>query len=274
MFISILSNSLFMALLASFCLSITVPIIGSFVLVQRKSGLVDSLAHISMLGAAIGLWLGVNAYVSAIVIAVVFVFGIFELGNKIVHKEAILALFTGFSLAFISLIKKISGIRINLESIFYGNLNLISAKDLGWIILVTIVFLALITSFYRQFLWISIDEDLAITQGVDLPRTRILFNTLAALTLAVFIQIFGIVIISLISIATVLIASNVVKGFKPKLVCSCIIAVISLCLSILTSYFWLDLSVNSILAVILFATIPLTYFSKPIRIKKNFEITN
>jgi zinc transport system permease protein len=265
MFTNLLYNSLFLALVASVCLSLTVPVVGSFVLVQRKSGLVDSLAHVSMLGAAVGVWIGINSYLSAILIAVVFAFGIFEVGHKIAQKEAILALVTGFSLAFISLIKKTSGIRINLESIFYGNLNLISLQDLGWIIAVTIGFVVIIANLYRQFLWISIDEDLAQTQGVELRKTRILFNTLAALVFAAFIQIFGIVIISVVSIATVLIAGNLQKGFKPRLIASCLVSVLSLSLSVLTSYYWLDFSISSILAVVLILTMALTYDWKRFR---------
>jgi zinc transport system permease protein len=264
MFTNLLSNSLFLALLASLCLSWTVPVVGSLVLVQRKSGLADSLAHVSMLGAALGLWLGQNSYLSAIVVAVIFAFAVFELGHKIPQKEAILALFTGLSLAFISLIKKISGIRINLESIFYGNLNLISWQDLSWIMAISLGFMIIVVRFYKQFLWISIDEDLAQTQGIELQKIRALFNMLAALVFAVFIQVFGIVIISLISIATVLIASQLQKGFKPKLIWSCLVSSFSLIASILISYFWLDYSISSVLAIVLLLTLTLTYFANRI----------
>jgi zinc transport system permease protein len=262
LFSNIFSNSLFLALLSSFFLGLIVPIIGSFLLVQRKSGLVDSLAHVSMLGSALGIWAGINLYVFAILVVVMFSFLVFELGSKIQYKEAILALFTGFSLAFLSIIRKVSGIRVNLEGIFFGNINSIGIVDLGWIISISVLVLVLMGIFYRQFLWISIDEELALTQGINVPKIRILFNIIGSLVFAVFIQIFGIVIVSMISIAPILIVSNIIRGFSPKVFFSVLISIISLWTSILISYFWLDYSISSILAIILFISLILGFILK------------
>jgi zinc transport system permease protein len=263
----LLSNSILMALITSFCLAVCVPMIGGFLLVQRKSGLVDSIAHISMLGSALAAWMSFNIYVFAIVLAVVFCLGVFEIGSKIKHKEAILALSTGFSLAFIALIKKISSVRINLESIFYGNINSIGLQDLVWIVLTLVLTVITIVLFYKEFLWISIDEDLAKVQGIKVARSRIIFNILAALVFASFIQIFGIVTVLLISIAPILIASSNAKGFKNKLMVSIFIAIIALWSSVIASYFWLDYSVSSILAVILLVSLTFNYTLTKIRTK-------
>jgi zinc transport system permease protein len=246
MFTNLLSSPLFLVLIASIGVGISVPVIGSFLIVQRKSGLVDSLSHISMLGAGIGIWLQVNPYLCAILMCSIVALSVFEFGQKIPYKEAILSLFTGFSLAFIAIIKKSTGIRINLESIFYGNINSIGLLDLALILGVTAIIIGIITRWYKEFLWISIDEEIAQTQAVDVKKFRIIFNILASVVFALYIQIFGIVIISILSIAPIIISNIIVKGFRPKIISSVLIGTCALIASVLVSYYWLDYGISSI----------------------------
>jgi zinc transport system permease protein len=268
MFTNLYQNPLFLIILASIGLGVSIPVIGSFLIVQRKSGLVDSLSHISMLGAGLGVWLGINPYLFAVILSIFVTLSIFEFGQKIPYKEAILSVFTGFSLAFIAIIKKLSGIRINLESIFYGNINSINFGDLCLILGVTVLVLGVIAKWYREFLWITIDEDLAKTQSINVPKYRIIFNILASLVFALYIQIFGILIISILSITPILISNFLVKGFKPKILSSVVIGVVSLLLSVIISYSWLDYSISSVLALVLIAIFGVSYSYRAIQKSK------
>jgi zinc transport system permease protein len=263
----ILSQSLLLIILACIGLGVCAPLVGSFLIVQRKSGIVDSLSHISMLGAGLGIWFKLNPYIFATLLCMIVILGIFEFGQKIPYKEAILSVFTGFSLAFIAIIKKFSGIRINLESIFYGNINSVSWSDLVLILGLVIVIVGLFVRFYKEFVWISIDENIAKTQGIDVKKFRLIFNVVASAVFAVFIQIFGIVIVSIMTIAPVLLSNYLIRGFSPKIVFALVIGLLSLVSGVLISYFWLDYSVSSVFAVMMFLGFVIGYLYKNISAK-------
>ena len=58
------------ALLAGSIIALICPLVGSFLILKRLSMIGDALSHVSMAGIAIGLILGINPTITALITAV------------------------------------------------------------------------------------------------------------------------------------------------------------------------------------------------------------
>src|SRR3990170_6950378 len=82
------------AFAAGILISIIVPLIGVFLVVRRYSLMADTLAHVSLVGVAIGLLANINPVITSAIVAVGAAIGIDRLReNKKMFGESVLALF-------------------------------------------------------------------------------------------------------------------------------------------------------------------------------------
>ena len=70
------------AFVAGALIGLTAPLIGIFLVVRRYSLIADTLAHVSLLGIAIGLILDVNPFLTAIIASVIASILIEKLGSE------------------------------------------------------------------------------------------------------------------------------------------------------------------------------------------------
>src|SRR5438132_8201027 len=85
---------------AGIIVAVIAPLIGIFLVLRRYSLIADTLSHVSLAGIAIGLLLGVNPVLAAVVTTLIASLGIEKLRtSKRVYGESALALFLSGSLA-------------------------------------------------------------------------------------------------------------------------------------------------------------------------------
>jgi zinc transport system permease protein len=58
------------ALIAGVVISVIAPLIGTFLVVKRYSLIADTLSHVSLLGVAIGMFMGFSPFIGALLMAV------------------------------------------------------------------------------------------------------------------------------------------------------------------------------------------------------------
>src|SRR6478609_6448218 len=88
------------AFLAGILIGVVAPLIGTFLVAKRYALIADSLAHVSLAGLAVGVIVGVNPLIGALVVAVLAAFVIEKLrGGKYVTAEMALAMFLSGGLA-------------------------------------------------------------------------------------------------------------------------------------------------------------------------------
>src|SRR3989338_1565842 len=109
------------AFIAGIAVAIIAPLIGTFLVVRRYSLMADTLAHVALLGVALGSLLKIPPLFAAVLTSVAAGLGMEKLrNNKRLSGDSILALFLSGSLAMVIILISVSrGFNINLFSFLF-----------------------------------------------------------------------------------------------------------------------------------------------------------
>ncbi len=224
---------------AGLLLSLIAPIIGVFLVVRRYSLLADALSHVSLMGVAIGFLLKINPIVTALVVSALSAFGIERLRQKRkMFGESILAVFLSGSLAIaVVLIGTAKGFNVNLLNFLFGSLSTVRESDLLLIAVLACVVIAFCAFFYRQLFLISLDEDLASVSGVNANMLNIVLVVLAACTVALSMQMVGVLLVGALMVMPVLAAMQLARSFLQTFAFALFFSVTSVISGLFLAYF-------------------------------------
>lgn len=228
------------AVLAGLMIAVVAPLIGTFMVVRRYSLMADTLAHVSLVGVALGLITGVNPVITASGTAIVAAVGIEALrSSKQVYGESVLALFLSGSLALATVIVSAgSGINANFVSYLFGSITTVTSEDLIVIGSLGTVVVAILMLFYKELFMVSFDEELSRAAGMKAERYNLLLILLAALSVSISMRIIGVLLIGALMVIPVITAMQIAKSFKQTLVYSVICSLISVMSGLIISYYF------------------------------------
>jgi len=227
------------ALWAGVIIAVIAPFIGSFLVVRRLSLIADALSHVALTGVAIGLLMGVNPLITTIFCTVFTAYIIEEIrSNERVSGESILAMILpgGLALALI-LISVANGFNANLFTYLFGSITTVTQQDVWIILLLGICVGSILLLFYRQFMYTSFDEESARTSGISTRLVNHTFMILIALTVSVAMKVVGALLIGALMVIPVITAMQVVRGFKASIFVSILIAIVSVIVGLVVSYY-------------------------------------
>lgn len=145
------------AFVAGIFIAILAPTLGTFVVVRRYSMLSDSLAHISLLGVALGFLFSISTTFSAIIIALLASLFIEYLRkNHNIYSDSILSIFLSSALALAIIIVSISNsFNVALFSYLFGSIVAVSKEDIWTICIFGVLSALFIINNYQKttFLW-------------------------------------------------------------------------------------------------------------------------
>ena len=239
---------------AGILLSIIAPLIGVFLVVRRYSLLADALSHVSLMGVAIGFLLKLNPVLTALFVSASAAIGIERLRQK--HRmfgESVLAVFLSGSLAIaVVLIGVAKGFNVNLLNFLFGSLSTVRESDVMLIGILSLVVIAFCIFFYRQLFLISLDEDLAKVSGVSANTLNIALVILAACTVALAMQMVGVLLVGALMVMPVLAAMQVAKSFFQTFGYALFFSVLSVVTGLFLSYF-LDIASGGAIVLVALA---------------------
>ncbi len=200
---------------AGIIIAIIAPLIGIFLVLRRYSLIADTLSHVSLAGVAIGLLLKVNPLVTAVIAAVVSSIAIERLRiSKRIFGESALSIFLSGSLAIaVVLIGLAGGFGVDLFSYLFGSITTVKQIDVYIIAVLGILVIAAIIAFYKELVYVTIDEEAAKLSGVPTKFINILLIVLSAFTVALSIPIVGVLLISALIVIPVVSALQLKKSF-------------------------------------------------------------
>lgn len=186
------------ALLAGISLALVAGPLGSFIVWRRMSYFGDTLAHSALLGIAIGLITDTNPQLSIIVSCLLLALVLTIMDRKpAFSSDTLLGILAHSSLAVGVLVLALSrSQRVNLESYLFGELLTVSGSDVIWIVVVVAIVAGLLWRFWNQFLSMTVHEELAQIEGVQVRRMTLLLVLMLALTIAVSMKIIGVLLIT------------------------------------------------------------------------------
>ncbi|HEY4707133.1 MAG TPA: metal ABC transporter permease [Thermodesulfobacteriota bacterium] len=239
------------AFAAGILISIIVPLIGVFLVVRRYSLMADTLAHVSLVGVAIGILTNSQPVVSALAASTLAAIAIEKLrAVKSLFAESILAIFLSGSLAVaVVIISLAKGLNVSLLSYLFGSISTIGPVDLYMLGAVFVCELLAIVLLYKEFFLVSIDEEFAEAGGVKARRLNLLIVVLAAVTISLSMRIVGILLIGALMVIPVVSAKQFGLSFRNTIILSILFSLVSVISGLFLSYY-MDLASGGTIVLI------------------------
>jgi len=226
------------ALIAGLIIGTVAPILGTFLTVRRYSLIADTLSHASLAGVAIGIILGINPIIAAVIVSICVAVGIerLRLSGRF-GGEAILALFLSGSLAFavvaMSAVGKFNG---GVLAYLFGSITTVTTEDLWIIGGLAVIIVGIVIRMYPQFFLLSFDEDIAKANGVNVTFSSMVLAVLTAAMVAVSMRVVGILLVGALMVIPVLAATQYNRGFKTTIGIAIVVSLVSVLLGLALSY--------------------------------------
>jgi zinc transport system permease protein len=171
--------------------------LGCFVVWRRMAYFGATLAHAALLGIALGflfeidLRLGVM-FVSIAVSALVVVL---ERSRRLA-ADTLLGILAHGALAFgLVCIAFLETVRVDVMAYLFGDILAIDSADILWIYAGGAASLAVLAAIWRRLLSLTVQEDLARVEGVNVTAVRLAFMVVIAVVIAVAMKIVGVLLI-------------------------------------------------------------------------------
>ena len=240
-------NAVFACLFAS----VGCGVIGSYIVVKRISFLTGGIAHSVMAGMGIAYFYDSSPIFGAILTALVssIAIGWISLRWK-QHEDILIAAFWSAGMAtgilFLSLTP---GYNVDLMSYLFGNILLITSRDLWLIFFLDLSILFVVLLFYRQFLSSMFDEEFARLRGINTEFFYILLLCLISITIVTLIQLVGLILVIALLTLPAAIANQYVNSLHKMFVCSAIICAL-ISISGIALSFGPDLPTGSVIVLL------------------------
>ncbi len=222
-------------------IAIVGPLVGTF-LVHRQMALIgETLAHTAFAGVAVGVLAtgltGISATSDNLVFAALIVSALAALGLQwlTAHTDSygdvpIAIVLTGsFAVGtlLISWGRNITPIPVDTEDFLFGSLAIVSSGGTRLVGVLTIVVVGLVIVNYKQFLFITFDEQAARVARVNVSAYNSLLIVMTAVVVVGAMQILGVILVAGLLVIPSAAASQIGVTFKETLVLSVIIGQIS-----------------------------------------------
>ncbi len=213
-------------------------IIGTFVVIKKITYISGGIAHSVLGGIGIAYFLGmqpiIGAFASAVLVAILI--GIIGLKYNRYEDTMISALWAiGMAIGIIFM-HKTPGYNTDLITYLFGNILMVTKQDIHIALSLLGIVSLTVFLFYRQFLFISFDEEFAKIRGINVGLIYILLLTLISITVVILVRIVGLIlVISLLSLPGA-ISSLFTKKTFTMMILSVILGIVFTIAGIFISY--------------------------------------
>jgi zinc/manganese transport system permease protein len=180
------------ALIAGALVALTCGLISPFVVTRRMSFAVHGTSELAFTGAAAGLVIADNPIAGALVGAVVVAGVIGALGVREQERDSTIGVILAFGLGMgVLLLSHYHGFATAATNILFGNIFGVSNTQLGALVAIGLLVIAVMLPLYRPLLFASVDPEVARTRGVRVRLLGIVFLMVLALTVTEAAQVVG-----------------------------------------------------------------------------------
>lgn len=227
------------ALLAGLAVTLITGPLGAFLLWRRMAYFGDSLSHSAILGVALGFLLAINInlgiLVSTLLIAALL---IFSQRQKKISNDTMLGILSHSTLSLgLIIISFVEGVRVDINAWLFGDILSVSWQDL-WVILAGVsLVLLLLFIIWRPLLSLTVHEDIACVEGVNITVISAVYTLLVAILVAISMQIVGALLITSLLIIPAAAARLFSRSPEQMAVYAVIVGMLAVIIGLLASYF-------------------------------------
>ena len=198
-------------ILGTTSLGLACGLIGSFMLLRKRSLMADAVSHATLPGIAIafmimvayggsGKWLPgllAGATVSGLLgMGIVLLIGRYTRIKEDAALGIVLSVFFGLGVALLGLVQKMStGSAAGLESFIYGKTASMLSFDATLIGAVALFCVALVALLFKEFCLLCFDQDFAASQGYPIGKLDVLLMTLVVMVTVIGLQAVGLILV-------------------------------------------------------------------------------
>lgn len=186
------------ALLAGFGVALAAGPIGCFIVWRRMAYFGETLAHSGLLGVGLGLMFGVSLTAGAVAASLAVAILLLLLKNqRQLAMDTLLGILSHSALALgLITVGLVTGAASDNMELLFGDILTVTTRDV-WIVWGgAALVLAVLAYLWRDLIAISVHEDLARAEGVNVPRVELGFILLIALMTAIAMKIVGLMLIT------------------------------------------------------------------------------
>lgn len=186
------------AMLAASGIGLLAGMLGSFVIWRRMAYMGDAMGHASLLGVVLGLMLGIlPAYtVLLVAIGIGFLLALLQKDRRLPF-DALLGVVSTGGLALGLVLYGIMPSRpLDLYGYLFGDVLAVSDTQLALIYIAVIGQGALLAVYWRALLRMLLHPEVAEVEGVPVKRLQTLMTVLIAVTVALALQVVGMLLIT------------------------------------------------------------------------------
>ena len=226
------------AFLAGIIIAILASISGSFIVLRRYAMLTETLAHVALVGVAIGMVTGQNPIWVAVIVSVLSAWLIEYLRSYYgLYSDSILAIFLSGSLALAVIIVSVAGsFNTSLFSYLFGSILSVTTEDLIVMSIFGSLSMAVLLGLFKEFYFIAFDEEVAQVSGLKVKLLNFLLVTIIAVIIALSIRIVGTLLIGALMVIPTISALRYKLGFLKTIFLSLAFSVSAVLLGMTLSY--------------------------------------
>jgi zinc transport system permease protein len=208
-----------------------------FIVLKNVSLIGDGLAHTAFGGLAVGYYVGFFPLWTAAALVVLGSMGITKLTRSTkITSDAAVAVFLTLGLASGILFYRLGrGFGINLESLLFGSILLVSADQFLFVGAILAVTVALMLFSFSKLLYTTFNETQAQAAGIRTGVFDYLLSALAGVAVIVSIPIAGILLIAALLVLPGLTSIQVARSFRETMVLSPVFGLASVVVGMLVS---------------------------------------
>jgi ABC-type Mn2+/Zn2+ transport system permease subunit len=209
----IVIDTLIYSLVLAVFVGVSSGYLGSLMVLEKMALVGDALSHVALPGLAIGIIFSFNPYIGAfafLFISAVIIWHIQRV-TKISFEALVGAMFT-LALA-IGIIIFPSGTDA-LEAALFGDIAQITLVNAAVAGIISVIAVLLTKIIYQKLVLAMISEDLAISKGINVARTNLLYLFLVSLTVAIGIQIVGTLLVGFLVIVPAIASKNLSSDMR------------------------------------------------------------
>lgn len=228
------------AMLAGLAIALVAGPLGCFIVWRRMAYFGETLSHAGLLGVGFGLLFNVNITLGAVTSAVLLALLLLALKRqRQIAVDTLLGILSHTALALgLITVGLVTGAVSGHLDILFGDVLTVSRNDVIAIWLGAALVLAVIIYLWRDLIAISVHEDLARAEGVNVPWVELVFMiTMAAMT-AFAMKIVGLLLITALTVIPAAAARRITTTPETMAILSAAFAAVAVAAGLIMSALW------------------------------------
>lgn len=227
-------------LLAGLGVAIVAGPLGAFVVWRRMAYFGETLSHSALLGVALGFLLNINVNASVLIgcIAVALLLAWLQ-QNQSLATDTLLGILAQSALSLgLIVVSLLGNVRVDMMAYLFGDLLAVGPTDLFWIYGGGLLVLGLLYYFWNQLLAITVHQELAEIDGINVKRFRLMLMLMVAIVIAIAMNIVGVLLITVLLIIPAATAQRLARSPEQMAIGGSLVGVLAVCGGIWLSMMW------------------------------------